>query len=210
VDSGGYANDAIGEDMELIMRLRTRSYERKVRHRVEFIPDPVAWTQVPESLRALGGQRDRWHRGLAEVLWRYRRGLLNPKYGALGMVVFPYFFFVELLVPAVEALGLLVLIAGFALNIINLPFASLFFLVAYGYGLILTASTLVMEEVSYHRHDGFKDRLLLVTWAILENFGYRQFTVFWRLRGLVKFVLGRTDWGTMVRQGFNNPEFPSP
>lgn len=207
VDIGGYAHDAIGEDMELIMRLRTRSYERKVCHRVEFIPDPVAWTQVPESLRALGGQRDRWHRGLAEVIWRYRRALLNPRYGALGMVVFPYFLFVELLAPAVEALGLLVIIAGFALGIVNLPFASLFLLVAYGYGLILTASTLVMEEVNYHRHDGFKDRLLLVTWAIiLENFGYRQLTVFWRLKGLVRFVLGRTDWGAIERQRFNSPE----
>jgi len=206
VDIGGYAHDAIGEDMELIMRLRTRSYERKVCHRVEFIPDPVAWTQVPESLRALGGQRDRWHRGLAEVLWRYRRALLNPRYGALGMVVFPYFLFVELLAPAVEALGLLVIIAGFALGIVNLPFASLFLLVAYGYGLILTASTLVMEEVNYHRHDGFKDRLLLVTWAILENFGYRQINVFWRLKGLVRFVLGRTDWGAIERQRFNSPK----
>ena len=206
VEIGGYAHDAIGEDMELIMRLRTHSYESKGRHRVEFIPDPVAWTLVPESLRALGGQRDRWHRGLAEVLWRYRRGLLNPRYGALGMVVFPYYLFVELLAPAVEALGLLVIIAGFAMDIINLPLASLFLLVAYGYRLILTASTLVMEEVNYHRHDRFKDRLLLVTWAILENFGYRQLTVFWRLRGLVRFVLGRTDWGPIERQGFNSPE----
>ena len=264
VEIGGYAHDAIGEDMELIMRLRTHSYESKGRHRVEFIPDPVAWTLVPESLRALGGQRDRWHRGLAEVLWSYRRGLLNPRslagnpdspqavvfltsiideivgvatdyvdyhaishwntsalcsakpgqwlsgqtsrYGALGMVVFPYYLLVELLAPAVEALGLLVIIAGFAMDIINLPLASLFLLVAYGYGLILTASTLVMEEVNYHRHDRFKDRLLLVTWAILENFGYRQLTVFWRLRGLVRFVLGRTDWGPIERQGFNSPE----
>ena len=122
------------------------------------------------------------------------------------MVGYPYFFFVELLAPAVDALGLLVLTAGFATGINNLPFASLFFLVAYGYGFILTASTLVMEEVSYHRHDSFKDRALLVTWAIPENFGYRQFTVFWRLRGLLKFAMGCTDWGTIERQGFNSPE----
>ena len=68
MESGGYAHDSLGEDMELIMRLRTRSYGRRLQHRVEFIPDPVAWTQVPESLSALGGQRDRWHRGLADVL----------------------------------------------------------------------------------------------------------------------------------------------
>lgn len=90
IAAGGYAHDAVGEDMELVLRLRRRSYEQNQPCRVEFIPDPVAWTQVPNSLRALAGQRDRWHRGLADVLWRHRMILLNPRYGALGMVVYPY------------------------------------------------------------------------------------------------------------------------
>ena len=84
---GGYAHDTVGEDMELVLRLRRRGYEQKQPARVEFIPDPVAWTEVPNSLRVLGRQRDRWHRGLADVMWRHRRIMLNPRYGALGMVV---------------------------------------------------------------------------------------------------------------------------
>ncbi len=90
---GGYAHDAVGEDIELILKLRCRSYEERRPHKVAFIPDPVAWTEAPESFRMLGNQRDRWHRGLAHVIWRYRRVFFNPRYGAMGMVVYHYFFF---------------------------------------------------------------------------------------------------------------------
>jgi hypothetical protein len=43
---------------------------------------------------------------------------------------------------------------------------------------------------------------VLVPWAVLESLGYRQLTAYWRLRGLVKFLRGRTDWGVMTRTGF--------
>jgi cellulose synthase/poly-beta-1,6-N-acetylglucosamine synthase-like glycosyltransferase len=203
---GGYAYDSVGEDMELIVRLRRRGHEQNGPRRVEFIPDPVAWTEVPESLRALGRQRDRWHRGLADALWRHRRVLLNPRYGTLGMVAFPYFFFVELLAPVVEALGVLALLASLAIGAVNLPFAGLFFLAAYGYGQVLTISTLLMEQLTYHRYAGKGDALLLVMWALVESVGYRQLTVWWRLRGLARFFLGRTDWGVMSRKGFHSSE----
>lgn len=202
IAAGGYAHDTVGEDMELVLRLRRHGYETRGPHRVAFIPDPVAWTEVPESLQVLGRQRDRWHRGLADSLWRHRRVLLNPRYGMMGLVTYPYFFFVELLAPVAEALGLLGLAVGLSLGILDVSFAVLFFLVAYGYGLLLTTFTLVLEELSFHRYAGLRDRLLLVAWALLENLGYRQLTVFWRLRGLGKFWGGRTDWGVMERRGF--------
>ena len=91
IAAGGYAHDTVGEDIELVLRLRRQGYELNQPCRVEFIPDPVAWTEVPNSLRVLASQRDRWHRGLADAMWRHRRVLLNPRYGALGMVVYPYF-----------------------------------------------------------------------------------------------------------------------
>jgi cellulose synthase/poly-beta-1,6-N-acetylglucosamine synthase-like glycosyltransferase len=111
LEAGGYAH-AIAEDMELIGRLRRQSYERGEPHRVEFIPDPVAWTEVPESTRDLGGQRNRWHRGLTENLRSNLRVILNPRYGALGLVVYPYFLFVEWWGPLVEVLGLLGVVFG--------------------------------------------------------------------------------------------------
>lgn len=205
IGAGGYVHDTVGEDMELVLRLRRFGYDSGGRTRIAFIPDPVAWTEAPETLTVLGRQRDRWHRGLADVLWRHRAVTLNPRYGAMGMVVYPYFVMVELLAPVVEALGLLGLLVGIAIGAINMKFALLFFLVAYGLGAAFTLLTLALDEVAFHRYNTLRDRLLLVWWATLENLGYRQLTVLWRLRGLWKYLRGRTDWGAMERRGFKKP-----
>jgi cellulose synthase/poly-beta-1,6-N-acetylglucosamine synthase-like glycosyltransferase len=200
--AGGYLHDTVGEDMELVLRLKRLSYEQGGPGRIAFVPDPVAWTEVPESLRVLGRQRDRWHRGLADVLWRHRRMMLNPRYGVTGLVVFPYYAFVELLAPVIEAVGLVTLVLGLIFGIIDWNFAALFYLTAYGLGTALTAFTLILEDISFHRYETFRDRALLFWWALLENLGYRQLTVYWRLRGLWKFLRGKKDWGAMERKGF--------
>ncbi|HEX8391273.1 MAG TPA: glycosyltransferase [Longimicrobium sp.] len=209
LEAGGYEHATVGEDMELALRLRRIGYERNGPHQIAFVPDPVAWTEAPETAAVLGRQRDRWHRGLSDVLWRHRGVMFNPRYGAMGLVVFPYFVFVELLAPLVEAVGLLGLVAGLTLGAINLPFAILFFLAAYGLGAVLTVMTLVMEEASFHRYEGFRDRMLLVLWAMLENLGYRQLTVWWRLRGIWKYLRGSKSWGSMERRGFGTPAKPA-
>lgn len=203
VNSGGYLHDTVGEDMELVLRLKRLSYERGGPGKIAFVPDPVAWTEVPESLKVLGRQRDRWHRGLADVLWRHKRMLLNPRYGVTGLVVFPYYTFVELLAPVIEAIGLISLAVGLIFHIVDWNFAALFYLTAYGLGTALTAFTLILEDLSFHRYETFRDRALLFWWALMENLGYRQLTVYWRLRGLWKFMRGRKDWGVMDRKGFN-------
>jgi cellulose synthase/poly-beta-1,6-N-acetylglucosamine synthase-like glycosyltransferase len=202
IDIGGYAHDTVGEDMELVVRLRRHGYETGGPHRVEFIPDPVAWTEAPESLRVLGRQRDRWHRGLADVLWRHRGVTFNPRYGAMGMLVFPYFIFLELFAPVIEVVGLLGLGVALFIGVLDLRFAALFFLVAYGMGMVLSVASLVMEELSFRRYDRMRDRFVLLAWALFENIGYRQLTAWWRLRGLLKFFRGRREWGAMERRGF--------
>ncbi len=204
-EAGGYAHDTVGEDMELVVRLRRRSYELGDPKAIAFIPDPVAWTEAPESLRVLGRQRDRWHRGLCDVLRRHRRVFLNPRYRATGLVVYPYFVVVELLAPVVEALGLVGLAIGLLVGAVDWSFAVLFFLVAYGLGIVLATFTLALEELSFHRYERLGDRALLVLWAVFESLGYRQLTVVWRLRGIWKFLRKRTDWGVMQRKGFTPP-----
>jgi len=206
IEVGGYLHQTVGEDMELVARLRRRGVEQGTAHRVEFIPDPVAWTEVPESLGVLRSQRDRWHRGLADVLWRNRDVAMRPRYGTLGLVAFPYFIVVELLAPVVELVGLLALGAGLAVGAVNGSFALAFFLVAYGFGILLSCVTLLLDELSFQRYTRISDRLLLVLWAALESFGYRQLTALWRLRGLVRYLRGNTDWGVMTRSGFATPK----
>jgi cellulose synthase/poly-beta-1,6-N-acetylglucosamine synthase-like glycosyltransferase len=209
IEAGGYTHDTVGEDMELVLKLRRRAYEAGQPHRIVFVPDAAAWTEAPESLRVLGRQRDRWHRGLTDVLWRHRRMFLNPRYGAVGLVCYPYFVFVELLAPVVELLGLTGLALGLAAGLVNTSFAGLFFLVAYGIGAVLGTYAMLLEEWSFSRYTRFSDRLRLLGYLVLESFGYRQLTAWWRLRGFVKALRGRTEWGRMERRGFaatRNPD----
>jgi cellulose synthase/poly-beta-1,6-N-acetylglucosamine synthase-like glycosyltransferase len=202
VNAGGYLHDTVGEDMELVLRLKRLSYEKGGPGKIAFVPDPVAWTEVPETAAVLGRQRDRWHRGLADVLWRHRRMMFNPRYGVTGLFVYPYYAFVELLAPVIEVIGLLTLALGLAFGMLDWRFAALFYLTAYGLGTAMTAFTLILEDLSFHRYATFRDRALLFWWALLENLGYRQMTVWWRLRGLWKFIRGRKEWGAMERKGF--------
>ncbi len=194
--------------MELVANLRRRGIEQRGPSEVAFIPDPVAWTEVPDSLRVLGRQRDRWHRGLSDVLWRHRKMLANPHYGALGLIVMPYFVLIELLAPVIEALGLLTLILALALGAVNWPFALALLLAAYGYGLLLSGIALLLQELSPGRHPGVRDSLRMLGWATLEPLGYRQLTVIWRVRGILRYLLKKSDWGTMARTGFSVQDTP--
>jgi cellulose synthase/poly-beta-1,6-N-acetylglucosamine synthase-like glycosyltransferase len=202
VQAGGYAHDSVGEDMELVVRLRRLGVERKGPSKAVFIPDPVAWTEVPSSMSILGRQRDRWQRGLTDVLWRHRGMCFRKGYGGMGSFVYPYFFLIELLSPLVEATGLLLLIWEVCFGELNPPFMVLFFLCAYGYGALLSLFAMALDEAIFGRYDGVKERVLLMMWALLENCGYRQMLVWARLKGLKKFLTGDTSWGKMERKGF--------
>ena len=156
----------------------------------------------------LARQRDRWHRGLTDVIERHRGILLNPRYGAMGLVVAPYFLFVELLAPVVELVGLAALVLGLALGAVNVPFAVMFLIVAYGLGLLITTLTIALEEWTYGGYGGLRDRLMLLTWGMLESLGYRQLTAFWRFRGMARHWRGHGDWGAMEREGFRPASEP--
>ena len=203
---GGYLHETVGEDMELVARLRRRGLETGGPHRVEFIPDPVAWTEVPETLRGLGRQRDRWHRGLADVLWRHRSVALRARYGALGLVAYPYFVLVELLSPVMQVVGPVAVAVSFAIGAVDWTFVALFALVVYGWAVLLSCAVLLLDEVTHTPYRRVRDRLLLFGWAMAEGLGYRQLVSLWMLKGLWKFARGRTEWGSMTRRGFATGE----
>jgi cellulose synthase/poly-beta-1,6-N-acetylglucosamine synthase-like glycosyltransferase len=202
VQVGGYATDTVGEDMEVVARLHRWHHEHKVPYAIRFIPDPIAWTEAPESARVLSRQRDRWQRGLLDTLTRHARMILNPRYGWVGMFGMPFFVFVEAMAPVVEIFGLGIFIASVAAGVVDYWFAGVFLLIAFGLGVLLSVTSLVLEEISFHRYPRAQDVWRLVLFAVLENFGYRQMTSWWRLKGLWGFLRGKKQWGRMERKGF--------
>jgi cellulose synthase/poly-beta-1,6-N-acetylglucosamine synthase-like glycosyltransferase len=202
IEAGGYLHETVGEDMEVVVRMRRFARRSRTGDKVVFVPDPVAWTEVPSRLRVLARQRDRWHRGLADVLRRHLALVFNPRYGGMGLIAMPYFLLVELLAPVVEIVGVLAVVLGLALDVVNVRFALLFVLVAYGFSLALTAFTLALEQWTYRGYGRLSDRLWLLFVSIFEGLGYRQLTAIWRFRGLAKYSRGSREWGVMTREGF--------
>lgn len=200
----GLDTQSIGEDFELVMRIHRHLRRQRRDYRVEFVAEPVSWTEVPVSVEVLGSQRRRWHRGLVEVLWKYRGMLLNPRYGRIGLLALPWFWVFELLAPVLELVGLLLVPAGVLLGALDLSFAALFLLVTYGYAIVVTLAAMVVEELSFHKYPRWRDLGAILLAALVENFGYRQLTAWWRLQGLWAGLRGGAHvWGTMTRQGFS-------
>lgn len=214
LEVGGMATDCIGEDAELVVRMHRTLGETRRREAVVFVPEPVAWTEVPETREVLRKQRRRWHRGLTEIFLRHRRMLFRPTYGVIGMVTMPWFLLFELLAPVVEVAGLLflaVLVAGLLvenlwlsdLDLVNFPIIVMLLTASILFAVLVTLIALLAEEVSFRRYRGLPDLFRAVWAAVEENFGYRQLNAFWRLGGIVE-VMRRSahDWGDMKRQGF--------
>ena len=200
---GGLDDASVGEDMELVMRLHRYHLKTGTPYRIAYAPDAISWTEVPESTRVLGRQRDRWHRGLAQVLWRHRRMLFRRTYGRIGWVAMPAFVLVELLGPVAEFVGLVALLVLGSLGAIDWPVAGLMYLLALVLGMAQSLAAVALEQLAFRRYTRTSDLLLLLGLAVLENVGYRQLTVWWRLRGLVGFLRDDKSWGEMTRTGFN-------
>ena len=209
VEVGGYATDTVGEDMELVVRLHRLCREKKIPYTIGFVPDPVAWTECPATLTVLGRQRDRWQRGLIETLWRHRTMLFNPKYGRVGMLAYPYFVFLEMLAPVVETFGYFTFLAAWLLGRLSAPFATAFFGLSIGLGIGLSFTAVALEEVGFRRYPRRRDLYTLIWVAVVENFGYRQLTMWWRLRGTFNVLRKTKSWGRMDRQGFGPKTKPA-
>ncbi|HYM80999.1 MAG TPA: glycosyltransferase family 2 protein [Candidatus Limnocylindria bacterium] len=207
---GGYRADAIGEDIDLVLRLHRHYGRLRKPYRIAYVPSPICWTEAPEHIRDLASQRNRWQRGLLECLWRYRELMFRPQFGAAGMLAFPFFVFFELLGPIVEFSGFLFMLVAWPLGIMNWSFAIAFFAASVLLGVILSLSSLIFEGLTFRRYPATSTAAVLALYAVLENFGYRQIHTWWRLCGIWDRLRGKKSWGQMRRRGFRqDPPAPS-
>jgi cellulose synthase/poly-beta-1,6-N-acetylglucosamine synthase-like glycosyltransferase len=198
---GGWDHSMIGEDIELVVRLHRRLHELGERYRIEFVPDPVCWTEAPETLRVLSRQRRRWHRGLGQTLWVHRRLIGSARYGALGLLAVPYFLLFEFLSPTIELLGPPFVIVWFLVGRLSLTFFVAFLVVALLLGFLLSIAALALEEINFRRHRRSRELSRLVVLALFENVGFRQLNAFWRFLAFFDLIRKRTGWGDMQRRG---------
>jgi cellulose synthase/poly-beta-1,6-N-acetylglucosamine synthase-like glycosyltransferase len=200
---GGYRAAAIGEDIDLVIRLHRLLREQKSDYHISFIPDPVCWTEAPSDFDSLRRQRSRWQRGLMDVLWMSRDMLFRPRYGRIGWVAMPYHWVFELLAPIIELVGYSTMIIAAILGVLSLEFFVQFMVFGYAFATMISIGSVLQEEITYRRYSDWRDVTRLLLFSFLEHFPYRQLQMIWRLEGVWQFLRGDRTWGKMQRVGFS-------
>lgn len=203
IEAGGYWHKSLGEDMELITRMRKLMHTKKEKFRIIYIPESLCWTEVPASMKIFFRQRVRWARGLIQTLYLHKEIFFNPKYGKTGFVIFPYYLFYEFIVPVLECIGIIVLIIDFIFFEINYDFLIIVSTFVYLFYIALTLISVFLDQQIYKHYTGNKEVLILLLMIFIEPFIYHPLNVLASLKGYTHFLLQKKQkWGIQVRQGF--------
>lgn len=203
IKAGGYSTNTVGEDMELVVRIRRYMADLDIPYCVQYIPDPLCWTEVPSTVKSLARQRSRWTRGTMETLFTHRKLFLNRKYGKLGLLGYPYWLFFEWLAPIIEFVGIIIFIILAIIGRLNTTFFFLLLGFVYFFAVSLSIWAVLFEEITFHKYEKRRDVIKLVLTAFLEPLFYHPLAMLMTIKGNIDKILRKTSWGKQEREGFN-------
>jgi hypothetical protein len=106
--------------------------------------------------------------------------------------------------PLVEVLGYILVPIMWSVGLLAIEYLLAFVAITFTFGIFVSVATLILEEVELRRFPRARDLTILALVAVVENFGYRQLSNFWRLRGFWQFITKQQGWGQMTRKGFQS------
>ncbi len=202
--AGGYDTKTVGEDMEIIFRMRRFMHDKKEPYTIEYMPDPLCWTEVPESISMLINQRDRWSRGSLETLFKHRDMFFNSRFGRLGLLSYPYWFFYEWLAPILEITGLISILLFYYLGMLNVEFFLGISLMVYAFAVMFSMYAILWEVYTYNQYTRTRDILTLIVFALVEPLAFHPIVTYSAIRGNYKKLFRvESGWGTLTRKGFS-------
>jgi hypothetical protein len=117
------------------------------------------------------------------------------------MVSIPFHAYVEAIGCLVEAMGTILVPFSFLIGAMPLALFILIMTLAMGYGTLLSLGSVLLEETTLRRYPGLRHLVILIAFAVLENFGYRQIVTFFRAQGVLRYLTGLRKWETVVHKG---------
>lgn len=199
---GGYDTNTVGEDMEIIVRMRRYMEDNKEKYKVAYIPDPLCWTEAPDNYKTFISQRNRWTRGTIETLKKHHKIGFNPKYKALGLISYPYWFFFERMAPIIEIAGIIYFGLLIVLQEVRWDYAFAFLILAYLFSVLFSIVAIVSEELTYHQYKKKSTGLKLVMIAFLEPFVNHPAILYSAIKGNIDYYFNKKiEWGHMTRKG---------
>lgn len=206
ISVGGYDTKTVGEDMEIIVRMRRYMEElkSKPKYKVAYIPDPLCWTEAPDSYKVFISQRNRWTRGTIETLKIHRKIGFNRNYGAMGLLSYPYWFLFERMAPIIEILGLIYFGVLIAFEKVRWDYTLTFILVAYLFTVLFSIISIISEELTYHQYKKKGTGIKLILISFLEPFVIHPFILYAAFRGNMDYYFNKKKkWGEMTRTGMS-------
>lgn len=173
LEAGGHRKDIVARDTELLVRLHGVMAQRGEAYSIHFVPDPVSWRAAPESLGALMRARVARQQELAASL--HRRGFVLP-------------LLVECYGPVVEIAAYLFMAAMFAAGQVSGGTFAAFLALGFAFGFLASVSGMLLEEMSFNLYPRFSQLARMAVTALVENLGYRQLTLAWRIAGLARWM----------------------
>ncbi|HEX8015080.1 MAG TPA: glycosyltransferase [Flavobacterium sp.] len=202
IDVGGYDTNTVGEDMEIIVRMRRHMEELKEKYKVAYIPDPLCWTEAPDNYKTFISQRNRWTRGTIETLRKHRKIAFNPNYRSLGLVSYPYWLVFERLAPIIEVAGILYFGILIALDQVRWDYALAFIILAYMFSVMFSIVAIFSEELTYHQYKKKSIGFKLIIIAFLEPFVIHPIILYSAIKGNINYYFyKKIEWGHMTRKG---------
>lgn len=203
INIGGYDTNTIGEDMDLVVKLHSFYRKNSIQYKIKYAYKAICWSQVPETHKDLKGQRRRWHIGLMTSLYNHKYIFLNPKYGIVGIFSFLYFVLYELLSCLIDILGLVIIGISYFSGLLNKEFLFTFLIVYISYGVIISITSIILENYIFKHISSFGTLIKLILFAILESFGYRQLCSLYRIGGFIGYKNKKYDWSKISRKKQN-------
>lgn len=203
IAAGGYDHGTMGEDMELVVKLHEYCAANRLPYYIRYATDAICWSQAPERLRDLCRQRKRWHLGLFQSMWKHRVMLFNPKYGTAGLLSYFYFLLYELLSPFIEIFGILSMVIAYVVDLINVRFMALFFLIYAVFGCVLTLTAFFARTQTIDLKVSFGDAVKAVLLCFFEICALRFILAFVRTFAFVGYKKKKLSWGRIERKKIN-------
>lgn len=194
IEAGGFGHDTVTEDIDVVASVHRLMRAKKRKYRTSFTTDPVCWTIAPHTRELLGKQRRRWQLGLIQTVMKHNHMLFNYQYGTIGLLSLPFQTFVEGFGCLVEFGGYILIPMSFLLGLTPLDLFLLFVLLAFVYGTFLSVGAVMLEEITFRRYPKMRDLAQLLFYAMMENFGYRQMIVLYRVQGFLQYLRGEKSW----------------
>lgn len=200
---GGFCVGSVGEDYDITLKLHKYIYDSNVDYKIDYVPTAICWTQVPEKWKVLKNQRIRWHIGALQTFINFKSLTFKLKYKKLSLMLLPFSILTDILGPISELLGYFLIPLIWSLDMIDSNVMLSYFLIVFGYNSLISAFAIAIDGVLLSGLDKTRYLLKLFITALLDNFGYRQLYLYWKLKGYARLIKGNLSWGKMERVKFD-------